>query len=780
MSLASLRKRVLKAPTAPGVYRWLDEAGVVIYVGKAKNLKNRLKSYVAATAEKGQGPWKQSMLRQLADFDVTITRTEVEALILETNLIKEMRPKYNVLMKDDKNYVYVRISVADAYPKIEITRQLEHNSAKYFGPYLSNFETKRILDMLHEFFGWRACRQSIDALNKAFDGESGEPRESIFNTGKLKPCLDSQIGQCNGLCCGTMTQEEYRSRVDQVMKFLRGDYKPVLTQGRELMAKYAAERKFEKASRIRDALKFIEDMEKKQIVSDTSGDNTDAVGIALLSGKAHVEVLLKRGGKLIGEHHLPLMGKAESIADVLEQFLPQYYEGVVELPDTILVQEDFQSHDALAELLSERHVRKVSIAIPERGNKSQLLDLAQKNAEEKAKQAEASWEAEERNVKNALDELMAALKLPAIPKRIECYDISHTGGTETVGSMVVCVNGRPKNDDYRSFTMRTIKDGEVNDYKSLREVLVRRLRYLKSHEELWNDSGVVFEKAKKADKNFIEDTLRSNEQTFAGELSYQEFVVARKGEDILGFGRLAKRSGNIHLIQSVWVSEHVRGNKLGHAIIRKLLAKAKKGKVYITIHPQLEEYYAQLGFRYTKIPPAILQKEIENAKANDPYFPEGGRIVMMYNILQNKIDSSLTAFPNLLVIDGGKGQLSTVVAVLKEFQLQIPVIGLAKREEEVFLPEQKVSIVLPKDSPAKFLLMRIRDEAHRFANRHREKRALKHAVESQLDRIPGLGTETKQKLLKEFGSVDVIRTKSDEVLLKIVSEEQLRMMREIL
>lgn len=769
--MKQLRARVAKAPESPGIYRWLDEAGNVIYVGKAKNLRSRLKSYVNVGAEKGLGPWKQSMLQQLADFDITVTTTELEALILETNLIKKMRPKYNVSMKDDKNYVYVRVSVEDRYPKVEITRTLELNptsprtkdgaglrGARYFGPYLSNFDTKRVLDMLHEFVGWRACKQSIDVLNKAVmvSSSNHDTSKSSFDglrmTHSLKPCLDSQIGQCNGLCRGLISPEEYRSRIDQVVKFLRGDYKPVLARGRELMAQYAAEKKFEKASRMRDGLKCIEQMEEQQIVADTSGDDTDAVAVALLSGKAQVEVMLKRGGKLIGEHHLSLMGRAESIADVLDQFLPQYYETVVELPDTILVSEDFSSRAALEVFLSLRHPRKVHVVVPERGKKSQLLDLAMKNAEEKAKQAEASWEAEERNVQGALDELTKVLVLSSVPKRIEGYDISHTGGTETVGSMVVFEGGRPKNDQYRSFTIHSMQRGAIDDYRALKEVLARRLRHitggLKMEEKRWAEEGITIGKLKKSEQGSI------------------NCFVARHEQQIVASGCF-KKAGSLITLTSIWVSDEYASGTLPQFLIRTMLRSVKKGKVYVVIDPSLEQSYGTVGFRHVlKVSPALTVPS--------------DHIVMVYDTLQQKSDSSLPVSPSLLVIDGGKGQLNAVLQVLREFQLVIPVIGLAKREEEVFVPARKNAIILPRDSGAKFMLMRLRDEAHRFANRGREKRALKHAVESQLDRIPSLGPETKQKLLREFGSVDIIKRQPDETLREILSAAQIQAVRKFL
>lgn len=753
-----------------------------MYVGKAKNLRNRLKSYVMLNAAKDQGPWKQSMYQQLADFDVTVTNSELEALILETNLIKEHRPKYNVLMKDDKNYVYVRVPLQDPYPSVEVTRQLLKDGARYFGPFLSPFEVRHTLNMLHDFFRWRGCKPAVEALNRA----SGD-REAVFNTGKLKPCLDSQIGQCNGLCAGIVSKEEYRRRIDEVIRFFKGDYDPIIARGRELMVVYASQKKFERAAEVRDTLQMVENMKERQLVSDTSGDDVDVVGVALLSGKAHVEVMQKRGGKLIGEHHLSLMGKAESVGDVLEQFLPQYYQDVVDLPESVLISEAFEGIDALEEFLTQKRGKKVKIRIPERGTKSQLLQLAEINAHEKAKQAEASWEAEQRNLDTAMSELVEKLGLEQEPVRIEGYDISHSGGTETVGSMVVFVNGKPRNDQYRSFTIHTLASGVIDDYRSLKEVLTRRLRHIaggwKMEEGEWEKNGILVGKAKKVEAPLITDILvrhsgdqrsvigdqgdENEDVSLKNDLPYADFFVARHESEVVGFVRLHQHESKTVELSSLWIDEQFQHTKLGQFLIRAILRTVKKGKVYVCIQPALEQEYASLGFRHVLKNPKGLEECGEN-------------MVMVYDSASQKADSSLGTPPDLLVIDGGKGQLSTVHDVLKQFDITIPVIGLAKREEEVFVPGKSDPIIFPKDSQAKFMLMRLRDEAHRFANRHRKKRVSKHAFESQLDRVPGLGEEGKRKLLLTFGDVDTIRKQTDEALLEVISEEQIAGLRQIL
>ena len=629
--LKELRSRITKAPNDPGVYRWINANGDVLYVGKAKNLKNRLKSYVQKKPDPSIGPWKLALRANIADVDWTVTETELEALILETNLIKELKPKYNVLMKDDKNYVYVRISIKDAYPTVSIIRRIEDDGArpngrssgraKYFGPFLSAHHIHRTLEMLHDVYGWKACVRSIDILNR---GHSKE----------IKPCLDFQIGKCNGLCAGKITQKEYRQNIDAMMRFFKSDRSDVIVKLKEKMQRAVGKKLFEDAAKLRDTLRYIESLEEQQVVADNSGADADYFGVALLSDKAHVVVLRERNGRLVGERSYALAGRADTHGEVLGQFLPQYYIATEEIPETIICAQEPEEREMLEIWLSNQKCRKVVLRVPERGKKSKLLTMAEKNAEEKVRQQLARWEATAKKVDDALAELKDMLHLPEKPKRIECYDISHLGGTETVGSMVVFIDGQSRNAHYRSFTIRTMKKGVIDDYKALKEVLVRRLRYLTDDTKKWlKDIPIALEKGK---------------------------------------------------------------------------------KLYVVVHQELESTYAGHGFQYVRTAPKELAKKMED-----------NEIAMMLE--KKKPDVSLSALPDLLMLDGGKGQLAVGIEVLKNMKLQIPLISLAKREEEVFEQENPDPVPFPKDSEARFLLMRLRDEAHRFANNHREKR-LKNAL----------------------------------------------------
>lgn len=722
-ALPALRKRIARIPKAPGVYRWLNDDGDILYIGKANDLRSRLKSYVAPDAGK-QGAWKEALMRIVTDFEVTVVRSDLEAFVLETNLIKQYRPKYNILMKDDKNFVYVRITTKDPYPRIEVLRKMNDDGATYIGPKTSQYQVQRTLEMLRNLYPFRTCKMSIVPK----DSTKSIPIDVVLkNKDRPTPCLDHHIGQCTAPCAGLITSEEYRMQcIDPVIRFLRGDQKGVAEMLKEKMKQAAVDRKFEVAAKLRDILGYMQDLAEKQTVSDTSREDADIIGVSVLSNRSQVVILRERDGKIIDDVSLELSSSTDSIGEVLSQILPQFYTSTADFPRLLVLPEPFEGIEEFHAWFAERAGRSVEIRVPERGKQSTVLKLAMKNAEERAKQREAKWESEHRMVEGALEELQKVLGLPAIPKRIEGYDISHLGGTETAGSMSVAIDGKPANRDYRHFTIHGLKSGEVDDYRSLREVLRRRLRYvvggLKFDEAQWASKGVVFAKAKKDDQKTLEQIIQDHPKELSQTpVSYKDCIVARKGDQIAAMGRLVAHAGGLREIKSVWVSPDFRGQSLAHVIVRKLLSTLKKGKVYITLHPKHEELYADIGFRAVNTTPPVLLEQMKKDDASAPEEPKD--ICLMYEVQANKSDKSLEAVPDLLMIDGGKGQLGVAVEVLKEYGLSIPVIGLAKREEEIFVPGNPVSIPLPKESQGRYLLMRLRDEAHRFANRLREMKA---------------------------------------------------------
>ncbi|ALM10164.1 MAG TPA: hypothetical protein DEB30_03445 [Candidatus Peribacter riflensis] len=793
---AELKKRVAKLPAKPGVYRWLDAKGTVLYVGKALNLRKRVTSYMSKEAQ--LGPWKQSLMEKVTDVSVTVTRSELEALILETNLIKQKKPKYNVLMKDDKNYVYVRISLQEPFPRIDLVRKPAEDKAKYFGPYVSAFEIRETLTLLRRVFPYRTCKMGIepamDTLSSprggGTEGEGLGVRVVIKNRDRPTPCLDYHIKQCCGPCIGCVTPDAYhREAIEGVIDFLKGKTEDALALLSERMKAVARDHKFEQAAKLRDALQTIQRLSEKQIISDTSGEDADIFGVAVESGRVHVVLLKERNGKVIDESSFTLLGHAENAAEALEQFLPQYYLDAPDVPPLLLLPEDIAEQDLLEKWLTDRRGSKVMIHVPERGKKNKLLELAEENAREKVQHFETSWEAAARNVSDALKELKATLGLPTAPKRIEGpalrriegYDISHLSGTETVGSMSVFVDGKPKNDQYRSFTIRTMKEGDIDDYRALKEVLRRRLLHLrqdlKQEEKILKQEGIVIRKSRKADLDVITKIIKAHPQEIDDADSRSGgYLLAEQQKKIIAFCRLYQHKDKTLELASLFVDKKVRGRRLGHFLAQKLLRPLKKGKVYIEIHPELQEYYAELGFRpvHTAPPPIVAKAK----RCQKRFCEKTAALFMMLEVRKSKPDVSLTSTPDLLLIDGGKGQLSAALEILGELHQPIPVIGLAKKEEEIFVPGNPGPITFAKDSPARFLLMRLRDEAHRFANAHRETRLKKRAVFSVLDSIPGIGPQTRVKLLKRFGSLEAIRAAKDEDLLKILSQSQLKTFRE--
>lgn len=767
----NLKKEVATAPQKPGVYRWKDKNEDVLYVGKAKNLRNRLKSYVQKKPDKTMGPWKLALIERIAGVEWTVTNSELEALVLETNLIKELKPKYNVMMKDDKNYVYVEIS-KEPFARVDIVRRMLNKQAIYFGPYTKKFQIEKVLETLQSVFNYRSDGETLKRLNRA--AAKNNLTEEMQKMRRETPPLEHQIGKCNDLCLGQMEQVEYNRRVTQVMRFLRGDQSETVKQLAEMMKQAAMERKFEKAARLRDALQFIGQISEKQIISDTSGENADILGVAIYGRQAQIILLQERNGKLINELGFSLKGEGENVPAILQQFIAQYYsEAGQDIPSLIIVGQEINDKHLLEKWLTDIGGKKTEIRLPERGKKLDLLRLARNNAEERMKQAEVKWAAAARNLEEALEELKNTLKLPGLPKRIEGYDISHLGGSETVGSMVVMKNGQPANDQYRSFAVRSLKEGEIDDYKALTETLLRRLKYLVNQERKWQAENVVFSKAKKSEENTLKEIVKKNSLD-GFEFDYKQFFVARHENKIIACGRVRPHKNNFMEFSTGWVDKKYRGRGLGRYLISLILKKLKKGRVYLATKPENAGYYQSAGFRHLHTPPKPLTDKME--KEWKKIRPRSE--VLVCDLKDISPDTSLAAQPDLLVIDGGKGQLSTVSAVLKDQNLDIPVIGLAKREEEVFVPEKNDPVFFKPDSPAKFLLIRLRNEAHRFANKLREAKGNKKMTASTLDEISGIGPETKKKLLGKFQSVKNIKTTPDEELKEVVSDSQLKMIRE--
>jgi len=588
-------------PTKPGVYLHKDADGNVLYVGKANNLRNRVRSYFHTNVDSIK---TQRLRRQIADIEVIITESELEALLLEMTLIKQHRPQFNVRLKDDKRYPYIKVHWADPFPKVTVTRRMVRDGSRYFGPFTSAWAVQQTLDLLRKIFPYLTCDRIITGKDE-------------------RACLYYDIKLCNAPCIGAVTQDEYRENIQRLMDFLDGKSDYIVRGIETKMAAAATDLQFEKAAEYRDQLKAIQRITARQKVIGSSDTDQDVIAFARQDGDACVQIFFIRHGKLIGREYFMLDNtEGESDHEVLREFMTQFYDDAAYIPREVLLPSEIEEANIIEEWLRRKRNTKVTIQVPRRGKKRELVEMAAENAHDTLATLRQQWAADRSKHVLAITELQDALRLPAPPARIECYDISHTQGTQTVGSMVVFVQGAPQKSDYRRFNVQTVGN---DDYGAMREVLTRRFQRYR-------------------------DTL-------AGELHDPSEIKARSERP------------------TAW---------------------------------------------------AIL--------------------------------------PDLLLIDGGKGQLAVGLEVLREFDLEgeVPIASLAKQEEEIFVPDRPQSVLLPRRSEALYLVQRVRDEAHRFANEGHRKQRSKVGVASILDSVPGVGPRRRQLLLTRFGSLEALRDASVE------------------
>jgi len=590
-----LRKQLAALPARPGVYIMRNAAGEVIYVGKAARLRDRVRSYFGSPH--GLEPKTRALREQIDDFEYIVVSSPAEALLLEAALIKRHQPFFNIRLKDDKRYPYLKIDVQNPCPRVSITRRIENDGARYFGPYASAGSVRATLDLTKKLFPWRSCTKEITGR---------DPR----------PCLDYYIKRCIAPCTAYCTKEEYDEVIQQVILFLEGKADDVLRRLRKQMDDAAERLEFERAAQLRDQIRAIERTVERQHVATTRNEDADIFGLARDGDDACVQVFFIRGTQMIGRDSFMLAGvRDEPDATVLANFLLQYYEGAQYIPRLVAVPAQPEDRESIEELLTGKRGSRVEIRIPARGEKRRLVDLAAENAREALAVARVRWLADSSKTELALEQLREELSLPEIPRRIECYDNSNIQGTSPVSSMVVFIDGRPAPNQYRRFRVKTVQG--ANDFATMQEVLRRR------------------------------------------------------------FGRHARTA--------------------------------------------------------------------ETAAADNTPGADAA-------------SADAWDLPDLVIVDGGKGQLSAALEVMHELGVHhIPVVGLAKRHEEIFVPDDDEPIVLPRGSEALFLVQRIRDEAHRFAiTFHRQVRG-KSSIQSALDTIPGIGPKRKKALLKKFGSVKAIR-----------------------
>ncbi|HUF38553.1 MAG TPA: excinuclease ABC subunit UvrC [Anaerolineales bacterium] len=597
-----IQSRLHSLPTKPGCYLMKDADGEIIYIGKAVNLRSRVRSYFHTGVQQNRKTIK--LVERIADVEWIIVASELEALILEMTLIKQHRPHYNVRLKDDKRYPYVKVHWADDFPKVTVTREMVNDGSRYFGPYTSVWAVHQTLDLLRKIFPYLTCDRVITGQDS-------------------RACLYYDIKLCNAPCIGVVNQDEYRLMISDLMNFLDGKTGPIVQRLRLEMDDAAGAMKFEKAAVKRDQIRAIETVVERQKVVSPDYVDSDVIAMARSDREACVQVFFIRGGKLIGREYFLLDGADDTPdPEVMTGFLEQFYDKSPTVPPQVLLPHEIEETNIIRQWLNQkRGGEKVKLIVPKRGTKKELVRMAAENAMDTLNALQSSWEADKHRQTQALGEIQDALRMDEPPTRIECYDISNTQGTAAVGSMVVFERGVPSKSLYRRFNIKTVVGPD--DFASMEEVLTRRFAR-------WRTA-----QAEAAEK------------------------------------------------------------KPGH-----------------------------------------------------------------------RPDLAFGLLPDLLIVDGGKGQLSRAVDVVERFGLlgRFKVVGLAKREEEIFTPGNPAPVMLARKSEGLYLVQRIRDEAHRFAiTAHRNRRS-REGIASVLDTIPGIGPVRRKALMGHFGSLDKIRAASVEEL----------------
>jgi excinuclease ABC subunit C len=689
-----LRERLRAAPDSPGVYLMRDLEARVVYVGKAASLRSRLRSYFTALA--AQAPRTRHLVERIFDFETIACLNEREALILENTLIKRYRPRFNVRLKDDKNYLYLKIPLpgtpdtaapgtareqprrprgegaarAASFPRPYYSRRFARDGARYFGPYTNAQSLRTTVRLLRTIFPFRTCS------------------DEIFRRGRV--CLDYHIKRCSGPCEGRITPEAYSDLLEQVQLFMEGRSSVLTAQLYEEMDGAAKHLDYEMAARYRDRLRAVERVAEKQKMLSGNREDQDCVAVSLDAGRGMVAILAVREGRVTGLETHELEGVADlDAAECLGSFVSQFYGSAPRVPRAILLSDDVEDRTVLADFLSEQRGGPVELRVPQRGAMRQLVEQARETALVAIRQQRIKEDFDSERSESLLTDLQSKLDLPEPPRRIECYDISNTMGTNSVGSMVVFEDGRPRPAHYRFFGIKTVEG--ANDFASMQETLRRRFgRWLRAARQ---------DAAGEPDDVPLEDPAGSN-----------------GGAEIAGNGGDGPNDA----------AADARQDTAGDALAA------------------LDEPYG-----------GVAEGNGSSAQLVEPTRVIRGR---RGGARRTADEDSFGILPDLILIDGGKGQLNAARAVLDDAGLSdIPIFGLAKQNEELFRPGVAAPILLPRDSPTLFLVQRVRDEAHRFAiTRHRARRG-KAALRSKLDVVPGLGPARKRALLRRFGSLDGIR-----------------------
>lgn len=453
--LFCIEEELKKLPGKPGVYIMHDAGDAIIYVGKAISLKNRVRQYFQSS--RNLGIKKEQMVEQIARFEYIVTDSELEALVLECNLIKEHRPKYNTMLKDDKTYPFIKVTLQEEYPRIQIVRQMKKDKAKYYGPYTSGFAVKEVVELVTKLYRLRTCNRNLPKDIK-----------------KERPCLYYQIHQCEAPCQGYISKEEYHKKVEQLISFLNGSHKEILKELEQKMLSASEELRFEDAAQYRDLIESVKKIAERQKITDQHGEDKDVIAVAQENDDVVVQVFFIRGGKMIGRDHFFLHTAGEEKTAVLSSFIKQFYAGTAMIPKEIMIESEIEDRAIIETWLSNRRGTKVQIRVPKKGAKEKLVELAKNNARLVLEKDKERLKREEGRTIGAVKEISKLLNLSST-QRMEAYDISNISGFLSVGSMVVYENGKPKRSDYRKFRIKTVEGS--NDYASMEEVLTRRFEH---------------------------------------------------------------------------------------------------------------------------------------------------------------------------------------------------------------------------------------------------------------------------------------------------------------
>ena len=543
-----LKLKIEQLPDSPGCYL-MKENGNIIYVGKAVNLKNRVRSYFRATEHT---PKVSAMISHITDFDIILCRTNLEALILECNLIKLHKPYYNILLKDDKHYPYIRIDLSEDYPTVDLARRMKQDGAKYFGPYIGANAVNDVLETVRKIFPVRSCKKEISVSKRE------------------RPCVNYEIGRCMAPCAGKCTATEYKEVVDRVCRFLSGKQDTVLKELKEKMYRYSAEYKFEQAAKLRDQIRDIEGLTQKQQAIQTKTLEQDVISLASDGLDVMVTVLFIRGGKMVGNENYPLPGEGkEEGTEILLDFILQYYEDRKPPYEVICSEIPAEVDSDVQEWLKLKRAQSCALTIPQRGEKRALVLLAQKNASDALKKRNARQNVQEERTTGACRQLAEYLGLKDYPRRIEAFDISNTQGELSVASMVVFIDGLPAPKEYRNYRIKTV-DG-INDFESLGEVIHRRfIRAMSTDEkEHWPMPDLVLIDGGAIQLAFSLEAMRSTGA------DVPMFGLAEKTEDIYLPGQEVPLSLDQHS-QALYLIERIRDEAHRFAITRHRALRTKK------------------------------------------------------------------------------------------------------------------------------------------------------------------------------------------------------------